>query len=101
MTQLHSTSEDVEGSSFRDKVRFVRRFLSNPGSVGAILPSSRYLAKAMVGELQLERGDLVVEYGPGTGPMTQGVTWYLTSVDQMSAGYEPPAALAVSLSAPK
>jgi len=44
--------------------------LRNPGAVGAVLPSSRYLARALVGRLDLKPGELVVEYGPGTGPMT-------------------------------
>ncbi len=36
-----------------------------------------------------------------TGPTIHGVTWYLTRFDQMSAGYDPPAASAAVLSAPK
>jgi phosphatidylethanolamine/phosphatidyl-N-methylethanolamine N-methyltransferase len=40
-------------------------------SVGAVLPSSRFLSRALVGDLShLKAGELVVEYGPGTGPMT-------------------------------
>ncbi len=73
MTQLQSSTVQPERSAFRDSMRFVRRFLTNPGSVGAILPSSRYLAYTMVRDLHLEPGDLVVEYGPGTGPMTQAL----------------------------
>lgn len=60
-------------SGIRDSVRFVRRFLENPGNIGAVLPSSRYLADAMVRDLNLSPGDLVVEYGPGTGPMTRAI----------------------------
>ena len=55
----------------RDGIGFFGRFLRKPGSVGAVLPSSRYLARALVGRLDLAPGELVVEYGPGTGPMTQ------------------------------
>jgi phosphatidylethanolamine/phosphatidyl-N-methylethanolamine N-methyltransferase len=73
MTQLQSTTTQPERSAFRDSMRFVRQFLTSPGSVGAILPSSRYLAYTMVRDLHLERGDVVVEYGPGTGPMTQAL----------------------------
>ena len=73
MTQLQSDAIKTERSAFRDSMRFVRQFLTNPGLVGAILPSSRYLAYTMVRDLHLESGDLVVEYGPGTGPMTQAL----------------------------
>lgn len=55
----------------RDSLRFLESFLRRPVQVGAVLPSSRYLAEALAGGLPLERGDLVVEYGPGTGPVTQ------------------------------
>lgn len=54
-----------------DGLGFFGRFLKNPNAVGAVLPSSRYLARALVGDLShLRAGELVVEYGPGTGPMT-------------------------------
>jgi phosphatidylethanolamine/phosphatidyl-N-methylethanolamine N-methyltransferase len=39
-------------------------------TVGAIAPSSRYLARAMLGPLPLETARVVVEVGPGTGAMT-------------------------------
>jgi phospholipid N-methyltransferase len=55
----------------RDGLGFFGRFLRNPMSVGAVLPSSRYLSRAMVGHLDLAPGELAVEYGPGTGPATQ------------------------------
>ncbi|MEM7202037.1 MAG: methyltransferase domain-containing protein [Planctomycetota bacterium] len=54
-----------------DAMRFLGAFLRNPRTVGAVLPSSRFLARALAGNLGLRPGDLVVEYGPGTGPMTQ------------------------------
>ena len=57
-------------SRLRDGLGFFGTFLRNPGSVGAVLPSSRYLARALVGRLELRPGELVVEYGPGTGPVT-------------------------------
>ena len=55
----------------RDGLGFFGSFLKSPTSVGAVLPSSRFLSRALVGDLShLKEGDLVVEYGPGTGPMT-------------------------------
>jgi hypothetical protein len=33
-----------------------------------VLPSSRYLSRALVGRLDFAPGDLIVEYGPGTEP---------------------------------
>ena len=55
----------------RDSLHFFGKFLRDPQTVGAVLPSSRFLARALVGDLaDLEPGDLLVEYGPGTGSMT-------------------------------
>ncbi|HEX6812936.1 MAG TPA: phospholipid methyltransferase [Planctomycetota bacterium] len=65
--------EGNRSRSLRDGFGFFSRFLRNPGRVGAVLPSSRYLARALVGRLDLAPGELVVEYGPGTGPVTQAI----------------------------
>ncbi len=54
----------------RESLRFLATFVRHPGSVGAILPSSRQLAERLAGDLDLRAGDLVLEYGPGTGPVT-------------------------------
>ncbi len=54
-------------------MRFFGRFMRQPGSVGAVLPSSRFLARALVGDPDLQPGDAVLEYGPGTGSMTSEI----------------------------
>jgi phosphatidylethanolamine/phosphatidyl-N-methylethanolamine N-methyltransferase len=46
------------------------QFLRHPSQTGAILPSSGYLAAAMVDWLDLGAARSVLEYGPGTGPFT-------------------------------
>ena len=53
-----------------DGLRFFGKFLRRPGRMGSVVPSSRYLAEAMVADLELVSGDVIIEYGPGTGPMT-------------------------------
>ena len=62
---------------FRDGLGFFGTFLGKPGSIGAVLPSTRYLARALVGRLDLQPGELVVEFGPGTGPMTAVIREHL------------------------
>jgi phospholipid N-methyltransferase len=61
----------------RDGLGFFGTFLGKPGSIGAVLPSTRYLARALVGRLDLQPGELVVEFGPGTGPMTAVIQEHL------------------------
>ncbi len=61
---------DIPRRPIRDGLGFFGRFLRNPTTVGAVLPSSRYLSRALVGHLDLRPGELIVEFGPGTGPAT-------------------------------
>lgn len=49
---------------------FLLEFLRHPVQTGAVLPSSSYLAEAMVDWLDLEGAGSVLEYGAGTGPFT-------------------------------
>jgi phospholipid N-methyltransferase len=53
-----------------DALHFLSRFITRPGSIGSIWPSSRQLGEAMIDEIAMQPGDVVVEYGPGTGPFT-------------------------------
>lgn len=62
----------------RESLQFLGNFLRHPGSVGAILPSSRWLAETLTRALPVGPGDLVLEYGPGTGPMTVALEPYVT-----------------------
>ena len=49
---------------------FLREFTRDPVTVGAIAPSGPALAKLEVDAAAIEPGQLVVELGAGTGPMT-------------------------------
>ena len=57
-------------TSLRRGLVFLERFLRNPREVGALFPSTRHLGLQMVDGLQLQQGNLVLEYGPGTGALT-------------------------------
>lgn len=56
----------------QDHWLFLTQFRKSPRTVGAIAPSSRRLARAMLDGLPLEPGSAVrvVELGPGTGAVT-------------------------------
>lgn len=49
---------------------FVKAFLKSPGSVGALWPSSPFLARAIVAASEIPRAEAVLELGPGTGAFT-------------------------------
>lgn len=74
----------------RESLRFLATFVRHPGSVGAVLPSSRLLAERLVAGLRLGQGDLVLEYGPGTGPVT-------AVLDQVLGRHEGAAYLGIEL----
>jgi len=65
-----------------DHVRFLKTFLKNPGSTGAVAPSSEALSRAMVHGIEMDGDDLVVEFGPGTGPFTKAIEDILPSPGQ-------------------
>ena len=51
-------------------MRFLFQFLKNPKTVGAVLPSSHFLAEKMVEGIDFNKAQYIVEYGPGTGVFT-------------------------------
>lgn len=58
---------------------FLQRFVRSPKHIASVWPSSRFLATQMFDGLRLGHGDLVVEYGPGTGSFTLEVQRLLDS----------------------
>ena len=57
----------------RDSLHFLKAFAKNPRNMGAVLPSSKFLARRIVGKLDLGCDGSVLELGPGTGPFTREV----------------------------
>lgn len=54
-------------------LKFLATFLRKPAQVGAIVPSSRALARAMTRGIELAKGECILEFGPGTGPFTREI----------------------------
>jgi phosphatidylethanolamine/phosphatidyl-N-methylethanolamine N-methyltransferase len=52
---------------------FLREFLKAPVELGTCFASSKTLSRVMVDGLDLERAKVVVEYGPGTGALSEEV----------------------------
>ena len=71
---LHSVAR-VEKKSLRldDEMQFIRSWIEKPLSTGAVMPSSRVLARAMASYVDPRSQGPVIELGPGTGPVTQAL----------------------------
>src|SRR5258708_2735376 len=56
-----------------DSARFLKALVAEPRLTGAVAPSGRALARAMATATGSPSKGLVVELGPGTGPVTQAL----------------------------
>ena len=56
-----------------DKMLFFSTFLKNPKEIGSVVPSSKFLVKELLKNVEFENAKYIVEYGPGTGCVTSGI----------------------------
>lgn len=50
---------------------FFGEYIRHPFTIGAVAPSSHFLAKKMVKDIDFQTCDCIIEYGPGTGVFTR------------------------------
>lgn len=68
----------------QDNIDFIHQFIDKPKSVGALIPSSRFLAKDLLSYIDFTKKNLViVEYGPGSGTFTKEIVKWLKQGDQL------------------
>ena len=84
MNQLHV-------SQTKETELFFRQWLRSPKSMGAVIPSSRVLARAVTEAVRWRPGQHVIELGAGTGAISQGL---------MAAGLPPEALMMIELDRP-
>lgn len=74
-------------------ILFFSQYIRNVRTVGAIAPSSRFLARKMLKSIDFAKAKVIVEYGPGTGVFTRELiaqklpTTQLIIVEQNNAFY--------------
>jgi phosphatidylethanolamine/phosphatidyl-N-methylethanolamine N-methyltransferase len=56
-----------------EELLFFRRWIANPLKVGALLPSSRALARLVARNVEIGPDDAVIEVGAGTGSITKAL----------------------------
>lgn len=54
----------------RQRNNFIGQFFKNKKMIGSMVPSSRFLAKKMLENIDFKRSKVIVELGPGTGVFT-------------------------------
>jgi len=56
-----------------DEMQFIRSWIEKPLSTGAVMPSSKALARTMARYVDADASGPVIELGPGTGPVTEAL----------------------------
>jgi phosphatidylethanolamine/phosphatidyl-N-methylethanolamine N-methyltransferase len=56
-----------------DEMQFIRSWIEKPLSTGAVMPSSKVLARTMARYVDVDSTGPVIELGPGTGPVTEAL----------------------------
>src|ERR1700721_4154250 len=67
------TPGETRRPGLADSARFLKTLVAAPRLTGAVAPSGRALARAMAAAIASPSKGLVVELGPGTGPVTQSL----------------------------
>lgn len=62
-----------KGIDLADEARFLRSWLDKPLVTGAVSPSGKALARMMARYVDPQQPGLVLEIGPGTGPVTEAL----------------------------
>ena len=55
------------------KLLFIKEFIMHFKSTGSLIPSSKFLTKSMVDEIDFQGNSVIVELGPGTGVFTREI----------------------------
>ncbi len=58
---------------FQDDARFLKNWFDSPLKLGAVTPSSPFLARKMAEPVDLSLPGPIIELGPGTGPVTEAL----------------------------
>ena len=64
----------------RKKILFLKKYFNNPQSIGSVIPSSEFLAKAMFKSIKELDDTAVIEIGAGTGAITKHISSLLGKV---------------------
>ncbi|WP_299620143.1 class I SAM-dependent methyltransferase [Pelagibius sp.] len=78
-------------ASLRRNISFLGRWLRNPKAVGAVVPSGKSLAAAMVAEVDRDAEGAIIELGGGTGNITAALLHAGFPIDDITVIERDPA----------
>ena len=58
---------------FKESMKFLERFAKSPRKIGSVTPSSKFLTKAMLEQVDWENANYIAELGAGTGVFTREI----------------------------
>ena len=64
---------NAQAEARQEELLFIKRWLAHPLKVGALLPSSPFLARMVARHTRIGDDDVVVELGAGTGAVTKAL----------------------------
>lgn len=73
MTETNPTVSAPRDSTLKSNILFLRKFLRHGITIASIWPSSRWLARETIKQVDFDRARVIVELGAGTGPITDAV----------------------------
>jgi phosphatidylethanolamine/phosphatidyl-N-methylethanolamine N-methyltransferase len=80
----------MKPSALKEELQFLRGLVANPRNVGAVAPSSGWLARAVAAQIDLAQPGPILELGPGTGSITEAILRRGISPDRLTAiEYDP------------
>ncbi|HXJ03021.1 MAG TPA: methyltransferase domain-containing protein [Micropepsaceae bacterium] len=74
----------MKTNTLKEELQFLRGLVANPRSVGAVAPSSAWLARAVAAQLDLDHPGPILELGPGTGSITEAILSRGVSPDRLT-----------------
>ncbi len=60
-------------SRYEQLTLFAKNFFMHPKMLGSVIPSSAFLIRRLLGQVDWDRAAVIVEYGPGVGTITREI----------------------------
>ena len=72
-TMVRNAPAARKEATFRSNFVFLGKFLRHGTKIASVWPSSKFLSRATISEVDFDKARVIVEMGAGTGPITDAV----------------------------